>query len=172
MCPDQDGSWPHSIYPGMANTGWAVVEFFPDGKIRCLSGGTINTKASQPEGQRLEFIASKIKDIIDKFQSITWGYEKTNFNKPNMEKLYKATGAIMVLCQEAGVEFKGFQPQVIKQGVCGSRTANKDQVERYVEAIIKAKLAKCSEHQIDAIDVAITDGNVSQYNKKIRGESF
>jgi len=78
----------------------------------------------------------------------------------------------MVVCQEAGVEFKGFQPQVVKQGVCGSRTANKDQVKRYVEAIIKAKLGKCSEHQIDAIAVAITAGNVFQYNKKIRGERF
>ena len=157
------------IDPGLANTGWAVIEYLPNGEIKCLNGGTIITRSGQPEGKRLEFIITRIEQAILQFQPCLGAYEKTYFNKPSMEKVYKTTGAIMVLFHKAGIEFEGYQPQVIKQGITGNRSANKDQIKRCVESIIRARLDKCSEHQIDAVAVAITAGNIKSFSKAIGG---
>ena len=55
------------IDPGLANTGFGVVDFC-DGKYRMVSYGCITTKSDRPHGERLLSIYNRLCAVIDEFK--------------------------------------------------------------------------------------------------------
>ena len=66
------------IDPGLANTGFGVVDFC-EGRYRMVSYGCITTKADQPHGERLLTIYSRLCAVIDEFQPDEAGMETLYF---------------------------------------------------------------------------------------------
>ena len=62
------------IDPGLANTGFGVVDFC-EGRYRMVSYGCITTKADQPHGERLLTIYSRLVAVIQEFQPDEAGME-------------------------------------------------------------------------------------------------
>ena len=55
------------IDPGLANTGFGVVDFC-DGRYRMVSYGCITTSSDAPHGERLLTIYNKLCAVIDEFK--------------------------------------------------------------------------------------------------------
>jgi len=67
----------------------------------------------------------------------------------------QARGAVLVAAARAEVECAEYAPAHIKQAVCGYGRAEKAQVQRMVQAILRLDEPPASTHEADALAVAI-----------------
>jgi crossover junction endodeoxyribonuclease RuvC len=67
----------------------------------------------------------------------------------------QARGAVLVAAALAGVECAEYAPAHVKQTVCGYGRAEKAQVQRMVQAILRLDALPAPHHAADALAVAI-----------------
>ena len=66
--------------PGLANTGWGVIEADAS-RFSLVAYGSISTPSDQPVGERLDSIFSKSSEIIKKYKPDFAGIESLYFAK-------------------------------------------------------------------------------------------
>jgi crossover junction endodeoxyribonuclease RuvC len=67
----------------------------------------------------------------------------------------QARGAVLVAAASAGVECAEYAPARVKQAVCGYGRADKGQIQRMVKLVLGLDAAPHSDHEADALAVAI-----------------
>ncbi|WP_338368756.1 crossover junction endodeoxyribonuclease RuvC [Treponema bryantii] len=145
------------IDPGLANTGFGVVDFY-DGRYRMVSYGCITTKADQPHGERLLTIYSRLCAVIDEFQPDEAGMETLYFarNVTSALSVAEAKGVVTLCLVQHNIKLGEYQPNQIKQAVTGTAAADKELVERYVKILLGLKTEPKPDHAADALAGAIT----------------
>ena len=118
------------IDPGLANTGWGVVEE-RRGICRCRAYGCIHTTTEADLAARLRHIATA-----------------------------HARGAALVACSLAGVEVGEYTPMQIKQAVVGTGAADKRQVTYMVRSLLNLDHDPKPDHAADALACAICHANL------------
>ena len=145
------------IDPGLANTGFGVVDFC-DGRYRMVSYGCITTKSDQPHGERLLTIYSRLCAVIDEFQPDEAGMETLYFarNVTSAMGVAEARGVVTLCLAQHNIPLGEYQPNQIKQAVTGTASADKELVERYVKILLGLKTEPKPDHAADALAGAIT----------------
>ena len=145
------------IDPGLANTGFGVVDFC-DGRYRMVSYGCITTKADQPHGERLLTIYSRLVAVIQEFQPDEAGMETLYFarNVTSALSVAEARGVVTLCLAQHNIKLGEYQPNQIKQAVTGTAAADKELVERYVKILLGLKTEPKPDHAADALAGAIT----------------
>ena len=145
------------IDPGLANTGFGVVDFC-EGRYRMVSYGCITTKAEQPHGERLLTIYSRLCAVIDEFQPDEAGMETLYFarNVTSALSVAEARGVVTLCLAQHNIKLGEYQPNQIKQAVTGTASADKELVERYVKILLGLKTEPKPDHAADALAGAIT----------------
>ncbi len=145
------------IDPGLANTGFGVVDFC-DGRYRMVSYGCITTKSEQPHGERLLTIYSRLCAVIDEFQPDEAGMETLYFarNVTSAMGVAEARGVVTLCLAQHNIPLGEYQPNQIKQAVTGTASADKELVERYVKILLGLKTEPKPDHAADALAGAIT----------------
>lgn len=145
------------IDPGLANTGFGVVDFC-DGKYRMVSYGCITTKADQPHGERLLSIYNRLCAVIDEFKPDEAGMETLFFakNVTSAMGVAEARGVVTLCLAQHCIKLGEYQPNQIKQAVTGTTKADKELVERYVKILLGLKTEPKPDHAADALAGAIT----------------
>ncbi len=145
------------IDPGLANTGFGVVDFC-DGRYRMVSYGCITTKSDQPHGERLLTIYSRLCAVIDEFQPDEAGMETLYFarNVTSALGVAEARGVVTLCLAQHNIKLGEYQPNQIKQAVTGTASADKELVERYVKILLGLKTEPKPDHAADALAGAIT----------------
>ena len=145
------------IDPGLANTGFGVVDFC-QGRYRMVSYGCINTKADQPHGERLLTIYNRLRAIIDEFQPDEAGMETLYFarNVSSAMGVAEARGVVTLCLAQYNIKLGEYTPNQIKQAVTGTAAADKELVERYVKILLGLKTEPKPDHAADALAGAIT----------------
>lgn len=145
------------IDPGLANTGWAVVE--SDGaKTRALAYGTLTTKARETQGERLKAIYQEISDVIKKFKPEVCAIEDVFFgvNARSAFALGQARGIALFSAVNHNLEIYEFAPAKVKLTIVGNGRASKEQVGYMVTALLGLDCQPKSEHAADALAIALT----------------
>jgi crossover junction endodeoxyribonuclease RuvC len=148
------------IDPGTANTGYGVV-LAVGNRLAALDGGVIDTDGRQPLEQRLVRIHARVCDLIREHQPQALAIEDLFFGK-NVRTAFsvgQARGAIMLSAGMCGIPAYSYTPQAIKQAVCGSGRAEKDQVQRMVQSLLSLPDLPAPDHAADALAVAICHAN-------------
>jgi crossover junction endodeoxyribonuclease RuvC len=148
------------IDPGTAHTGYGVV--LARGRtLAALDGGVIETSASEPLERRLARIHAAIADLISDHEPEAMAIEDIFFgqNARTAFSVGQARGVAMLSAGMAGIPCYSYTPQAVKQAVCGSGTAAKDQVQRLVGALLSLPEPPQSDHAADALAVAICHAN-------------
>ena len=145
------------IDPGLANTGFGVVDFC-EGRYRMVSYGCITTKADQPHGERLLTIYSRLCAVIDEFQPNEAGMETLYFarNVTSAMGVAEARGVVTLCLAQHNIKLGEYQPNQIKLAVTGTAAADKELVERYVKILLGLKTQPKPDHAADALAGAIT----------------
>lgn len=145
------------IDPGLANTGFGVVDFC-NGRYRMVSYGCITTKADEPHGQRLMKIYSNLCAIIDEFRPTEAGMETLYFakNAKSAMGVAEARGVVTLCLAQHGISLGEYRPVQIKQAVTGSQQADKETVEKYVKILLGLEVEPKPDHAADALAGAIT----------------
>lgn len=150
------------IDPGLANTGFGVVDFYK-GKFRLVSYGVISTTKDMPHEERLLTIYEKLSLVIDEFKPTESSMETLYFarNVTSAMQVSEARGVVTLLMAQRKIPLKQYTPNQIKQSVSGTASADKDLVERSVATLLNLPEPPKPDHAADAIAGAITHINMT-----------
>jgi len=145
------------IDPGLANTGFAVLETGDSGQeveIKLKECGVWLTKSSESDVERLKEIYMELEKIIRKY-----GVESLFFAKNAKSALpvAEAIGVIKVCGANLGLEVVTYTPLQIKMALVGYGRAEKFQVEEMVRASLNLEKPISPSHAADAVAAALTD---------------
>ena len=145
------------IDPGLANTGFGVVDYY-NGRYRMVSYGVITTKSESPHGERLLTIYNRLQSVIDEFKPDEAGMETLYFakNASSAMTVAEARGVVTLCLAQNCIKLGEYTPNQIKSAVTGSATADKELVERYIKILLNLETEPKPDHAADALAGAIT----------------
>jgi crossover junction endodeoxyribonuclease RuvC len=148
------------IDPGTQNTGYGVV-YARGNRLAALDGGVIETSPQDPLEKRLTRIYARLGDLIEEHKPAAMAIEDLFFgqNARSAFSVGQARGVVMLSAGMRGVPCYSYTPQAVKQAVCGSGRAEKDQVQRMVGALLSLPEPPSPHHAADALAVAICHAN-------------
>ena len=145
------------IDPGLANTGWGVVEC-RGAKVRPVAYGCITTGTDLELPARLAIIHDNLCEMIDRYLPVALSAEGIYFgaNTKSAIATAQARGAALVACAYKGLEYGEYTPMQIKQALVGTGAAEKAQVQFMVQAVLELDHEPKPDHAADALAAAIT----------------
>lgn len=149
------------IDPGLANTGWGIVE--TRGSVcRARAYGCVTTKSDMPIAQRLGTIFQEVTQAIERYGPTQLAIEKVFFgeNVRSAIATAQARGAAIVACAQAGLEVGEYTPMQIKQAVVGTGAADKRQVIYMVRNVLALDHDPRPDHCADALAAAVCHANL------------
>lgn len=149
------------IDPGLANTGWGVIEVVGQ-RSRALAYGCITTGAADPLAGRLRTIHDEVQDVIGRYTPGECAVESVFFgsNAKSAFATGQARGVALLATSDAGIELAEYSPVQIKSVVVGSGTADKAQVTYMVRALLALDHDPRPDHAADALAVALTHAHL------------
>ena len=144
------------IDPGLANTGWGVVE--RDGsRYRCLAYGCVATSSEMELSRRLKKIHDQMAAVIDRYGPTCVGIETVWFGE-NITAAFatgQARGAALVACADAALSVGEYAPKNITSTVVGTGDADKRQVQYMVRQLLGLEADPKPDHAADALAAAM-----------------
>lgn len=151
------------IDPGLAHTGWGVVETRGP-MCRARAYGCVTTTADEPIDLRLGRICRTLSEVIQKYGPTELAIESIYFGENTKSAIAtaQARGAAIVACSTAGLSVGEYTPMQIKQAVVGTGAADKRQVTYMVRSILALDHDPRPDHAADALAAAVCHANVSR----------
>ena len=144
------------IDPGIANTGYGIVKSITN-KVQPLHYGHLKTSPKESTELRLKIIYDTILELIDQFKVEEVVLEDIFFNK-NINNAF-IVGEVKGIVKLAGANTNSpvttYTPLQVKQSVVGYGKAQKIQVQRMVQTLLKLKELPKPDHAADALALAI-----------------
>jgi len=162
------------IDPGLANTGWAVLEpvsssasqlvslsanqFDNNSEYKLIECGCLRTKITDTSASRLNQIYEEIEGLIKKYKVEAMAVETLFFakNAKSAIKVAEAIGVIKICGERNKIEVVGFTPLQVKLALVGYGKAEKEQVEIMVRNFLNLEENITPSHASDAVAVALT----------------
>ncbi len=145
------------IDPGLANTGWGVIDYV-DSRYRLIDYGVIETKKEHSHGERLLEIFNRMNCIISEHKPSIAGMENLFFSKNASSAMgvAEARGVLILSLTQNCIDLIEFTPNDIKKSVTGTASADKALVQKYVSLLLGLAVTPKPDHAADAIAAAIT----------------
>ena len=144
------------IDPGLAHTGWGVVE---------TRGSACRARAyGEPIDVRLGRICRTLADVIERYGPTELAIESIYFGENTKSAIAtaQARGAAIVACSTAGLKVGEYTPMQIKQAVVGTGAADKHQVAYMVRSVLALDHEPRPDHAADALAAAVCHANVTR----------
>jgi crossover junction endodeoxyribonuclease RuvC len=157
------------IDPGTANTGYGVVAR-QGARLVALDGGVIETAAGLDPGERLAMIHARVGALLDEYRPDALAVEDLYFgtNARSAFAVGQARGVVVLAAGQRGLPCRSYTPQQVKGAVCGSGRAQKDQVQRMVQSLLRLPEPPRPDHAADALAVAICHANHAPMARAVR----
>jgi len=145
------------IDPGIADTGYGLIQTDKNNKLHCLDFGSIRTKANLGLPDRLEKLAKDLDLIIKKYRPQIVAVEDLFFcrNVKTALTVGHARGVILLTIKKNKLPLLEFTPLQVKQAVSTYGRASKSQVQEMVKLILGLKTIPKPDDAADALAVAI-----------------
>jgi crossover junction endodeoxyribonuclease RuvC len=155
------------IDPGLADTGYGVVEKDKAGKVTCLEYGSVRTHAGNDTPIRLEKIYNNLDEKIKQYKPGLIAVEQLFFcnNVKTALAVGEARGVVMLLTRKHRLPVVEYTPLQVKQAVSAYGRASKMQIQKMVQFLLKLEDLPKPDDAADALAVAICASNsVKSYN--------
>lgn len=148
------------IDPGLANTGWGLIEV-EGNRFRCLGYGCISTTRVRELPERLKSVHDGLAALIALHSPDEAALENIYFsaNVRTAMATGQARGAALVAVAGSGVPVGEYGPGEIKLAVTGNGSADKRQVTYMVRVLLGLAEDPKPDHAADALAVAICHAN-------------
>lgn len=145
------------IDPGYARTGWGLVKK-TGGNVALVKYGCIETKAGTPNNKRLASIFDHLTKLIKSHKPQAVAVENLffNTNAKTAMKVGEARGVILIAIEKQKVPVFHYTPLQVKTTTTTYGRADKTQVQKMVQAILKLETIPKPDDAADALAVAIT----------------
>lgn len=156
------------IDPGIERMGYAVID-----DCNIVSSGLISTKKNLLNEERLYDIFNDLKALVEKFKPELIVTETLFFSKnvKTASIISEVRGIIKLTAATFKLKYIELSPLQIKMALTGYGKANKKQIEKSVQLILKLKELPGPDDVIDAMAIAICGINKYRFNIKLNGEN-
>jgi crossover junction endodeoxyribonuclease RuvC len=143
--------------PGIAITGYGLVEESPSGDLTCIGYGAVTTPAGQPTPSRLLSIDRDLGALIERYKPDVVAVEELFFARNVTTALIvgQARGVAILSAARAGVPVREYKPMEVKQAVTGYGRAPKTQVQEMVRLLLNLDQVPQPDDAADAVAVAV-----------------
>lgn len=158
------------IDPGVAITGYAVIEE-SESDFTCITSGCIRTNKDLPSAARLEAIYNQVFELISKYKPHSLAVEKIFFSK-NVRTAFQvgeARGVIILAAAGSGLDLFEYTPLQVKQAVAGYGKAEKAQVQKMVQMLLKLPQKPSVDDEADAMAVALCHLQNRRWQDAVKG---
>lgn len=145
------------IDPGIGRMGWGVVDS-KNHELRIMNYGCIETSVKQDIPQRLLYIYREISRIIERYKPDELAVEELFFNT-NAKTAFvvgQARGVVLLAAAEKNVPVAVYTPLQVKVAITGYGRAEKAQIGKMVQVLLKLKTIPKPDDVTDALAVALT----------------
>jgi crossover junction endodeoxyribonuclease RuvC len=158
------------IDPGLANTGFGVIAR-RGGRFVALDGGVIETRSGVALEQRLARLFADVEELLARHRPDAVALEDLYFgaNARSAFAVGQARGVVLLAAARHGVPCASYTPQQVKQAVCGTGRAAKDQVARMVCAVLGLPDEPLPDHATDALAVGVCHANHAPLSAALAG---
>lgn len=145
------------VDPGLAGTGWGVVQLGARNVISLLGYGAIVTKPSQPLVERLKLIYDGVTAVIRQHRPAAIAIEELFFCKEakTVAAVGQARGAILIAAANENVSVHEYNPRSIKMALTGYGSADKTQIQYMVKMLLRMQEIPKPDHAADALAMAV-----------------
>ncbi len=161
------------IDPGVAITGYSILE--ENGKngagYCCIASGCIRTASDSKPERRLLTIYERISDLVREYQPEALVVEKIFFSK-NVRTAFQvgeARGVVLLAAARSGLMLFEYTPLQVKQAVAGYGKADKAQVKKMVQLLLKLQHQPAVDDEADATAVALCHLQNRRFQDAVRG---
>jgi crossover junction endodeoxyribonuclease RuvC len=144
------------VDPGLASSGWGVLEF-DNQRLKYIAHGCIETKADTPREVRLFAIYEQFCAVLESYKPAESAVETLYFGKNVTSAIVvaEARGVLSLALAKQGLPVREYTPNIIKQAVVGSARADKRQVQAMVRLLLGLDAIPRPDHAADALAAAI-----------------
>ncbi len=145
------------IDPGLAITGYAVVDRRNTGEPQAVAFGAIRTPAGHLLPGRLALIYEQMCDVVSRFTPQVMAVERLFFGR-NVTTAFlvgQARGVILLCAAQHRIPVVEYKPAEIKQALVGYGNAAKRQVQYMVRAQLRLEEVPRPDDVADALAVAL-----------------
>lgn len=156
------------IDPGLANTGWGVVDFVGQ-KFRPVCFGVVNTDPKAKLEDRIALIADSLGEIVQQYQATHVSIEDIYFAKNEVSAIgvAKVIGSVAYRMHQLNIPVTMFTPLQIKIAITGYGRAEKKQVQEMCRILLGLDKIPRPDHAADALAAAVCWGNTSTTQGRI-----
>ena len=145
------------IDPGIATTGYGVVEKMRNSGLRCVSYGCITTPKEKPAGARLAILEKELQQVLNEYKPDAVVVERLYFfkNLKSAMPVSEARGVILLTIAKKKLPVFELTPLQAKMAITGYGRADKKQMQRMVKEILGLKEIPKPDDAADALGLAI-----------------
>ena len=149
------------IDPGIADTGYGIIQKDKSNNLSCIDYGSIKTLAKIEMPERLEIINKELSKIIKKYKPNLIAVEQLFFCKNVKTALAvgQARGVVMLTARQNRIPTVEFTPLQVKQAVAAYGQASKLQVQKMVKLLLNLPELPKPDDAADALAIAICAAN-------------
>ncbi|MBI4345704.1 MAG: crossover junction endodeoxyribonuclease RuvC [Elusimicrobia bacterium] len=154
------------IDPGVADTGWAVLEQDPPGgAVRLLASGIVRTAPPTALPERLHAIHGELSDLLRDHRPDAVAIEEMFFLKRanTMRATLQARGVILLAAAQAKTQVVEYNPKQVKATLAGSGAAEKAQMQKMVQRTLGLAEPLRPDDTADAAAIALCHLRSSRY---------
>ncbi len=158
------------IDPGIATTGYGLVQEAQDGSLRLVTYGVIETPSGTPLPERLLLLHSQLSEILLLHHPASGAVEKLFFqrNVRTAMTVGQARGVALLALAQAGLPAAEYTPLEVKQAVVGYGAADKNQVQQMVRALLGLAEIPKPDDAADALAVAICHAHSARFLRYVQ----
>jgi crossover junction endodeoxyribonuclease RuvC len=144
------------IDPGTLVLGYGLITVDQHG-MELLEMNVLRMSGGSDACERLQLIYFTIQEIIQKYRPTEFAIEAPFFGKnvQSMLKLGRAQGVAIAAAMQSGIPVSEYAPKRIKQSITGNGNANKEQVWKMLQQILKIRQEITHFDASDALAVAL-----------------
>ena len=151
------------VDPGIASTGYGVIEAEGHERLTLVAHGMITTSSKMLHGDRLKYIYGEISDKLEKHHPDALAIEGL-FHSKNLKSLVdvsEAIGVVTLAASHFNIAVTKFTPLKVKSAIVGFGRADKGQVQEMIKRLLKLENLPEPHHVSDVLAVAICYHNLS-----------
>ena len=161
------------IDPGLAITGYGVIEDSDGDVFRTLIYDAIQTPAHTPLPQRLALLYGQLSMVVERYRPDVMAVERLFFGRNVTTALTvgQARGVVLLCAAQHDVPVVEYKPAEIKQALVGYGRARKEQVQFMVQSVLHLDEIPRPDDVADALAVALCHLFSARFNRLIEDTS-
>lgn len=145
------------VDPGVAITGFGIVDWDECGRVRVIHCGFIGTSPQKKVPERLAQIFQELNTLVETYRPEEVAVEELFFNKNSKTAISvgEARGVVLLCAALRGIPVYEYTPLQVKQSIVGYGRATKNQVIYMVKQLLQIAEEITPDDVADALAVAL-----------------